>query len=243
MAAVGITGATDDQEALGQVAVALHEMGESDLAQVVRHGSLTWWTEPNYDLSVLGWGFDETYPEHHAMLTVPAHVVGLVEDKRDQLTAAVAQALGTHAYAPLRGLTIQEQEPDPGPTTDDGTPLLERDGYMLTPIEAKFYDELRETGLAFSVQTPLHCAGEPTRRPDFIVFTSGAPIIVELDGHAHHSSREDRTRDAQRDRWSMAHGFHVVRFTGTEVSADPRACVRELRELAKAPPGSRSTAP
>jgi very-short-patch-repair endonuclease len=67
------------------------------------------------------------------------------------------------------------------------------------------------------------------RRPDFIVYPRGRPIVIEVDGHEYHRTREQRTADAQRERWLTAQGFDFMRFTGTEVWADAQRCVRELR--------------
>lgn len=155
------------------------------------------------------------------------------------LEEAVADVLGTHSYAPLRDFTVCE-EPEPeepasevtphGSESRTTTPKVQRDGYWLTPIEAKFYDELRETDLSFSVQTTIHSASK-ARRPDFVVYPGGRPLIVELDGHEFHKSRQQRTADAQKERWLMARGLETIRFTGTEVWADPQACIRELRDL------------
>lgn len=56
-------------------------------------------------------------------------------------------------------------------------------------------------------------------------------IAIELDGHAFHSSRKDRTRDAQRERWIQSQGWRVERFTGSEVFADVQTCVEQVMEI------------
>jgi len=53
-------------------------------------------------------------------------------------------------------------------------------------------------------------------------------IAVEVDGHEFHSSREQRTKDAQRERVIERGGWRIVRFTGTEIHADAKACAEEF---------------
>lgn len=51
-------------------------------------------------------------------------------------------------------------------------------------------------------------------------------IAIELDGHAFHSSRKDRTRDYQRQRFIEDQGWSFVRFTGSEVFHGVASCVQ-----------------
>lgn len=48
---------------------------------------------------------------------------------------------------------------------------------------------------------------------------------IELDGHEHHHTRRDRTKDYQRQRDIEEQGWRFVRFTGTEIYADVESCV------------------
>lgn len=109
-------------------------------------------------------------------------------------------------------------------------PLVERDGYWLTPIEVPFYDALRETGLVFAVQ-PWVQGVQGRYRLDFLVFYDGGMVAVELDGHESHKSKEQRMRDAKRDRWFEARKVRTLRWTGSEVHANADECVRELLEI------------
>lgn len=56
-------------------------------------------------------------------------------------------------------------------------------------------------------------------------------VVIELDGHHYHSSRKDRTKDAQRERLIQMQGWHVVRYTGSEVHTDVRSCVMQVAEI------------
>ncbi len=109
-------------------------------------------------------------------------------------------------------------------------PLTEKDGYWLTPIEVPFYDALRETGLVFAVQ-PWIQGVERRYRLDFLIFYDGGMVAVELDGHETHKTRDQRERDAKRDRWFAARRVRTLRWTGGEVTRNPQECVRQLLSI------------
>ncbi|CAN5214009.1 hypothetical protein BH20ACT20_BH20ACT20_04270 [soil metagenome] len=115
---------------------------------------------------------------------------------------------------------------------DSNVPLTKRDNYWLTPIEVPFYDALRETGLVFAVQ-PWIQGVERRYRLDFLVFYDGGMVAVELDGHEAHKTKEQRIRDAKRDRWFEGRKVRTLRWTGTEVHANPADCVRELLDIVR----------
>lgn len=53
-------------------------------------------------------------------------------------------------------------------------------------------------------------------------------VLVECDGHDFHErTKEQARRDRQRDRKLQSAGYRVLRFTGSEVWADPAKCARE----------------
>lgn len=54
-------------------------------------------------------------------------------------------------------------------------------------------------------------------------------IVVECNGHEQHEkTKEQARRDKQRDRILQLAGFKVLRYTGTEIHADPLECAREI---------------
>lgn len=58
-------------------------------------------------------------------------------------------------------------------------------------------------------------------------------IAVECDGHEFHErTREQAARDKARDRAIVAAGFRILRFTGSEIYADPAKCARDVMRLA-----------
>ena len=136
----------------------------------------------------------------------------------------------------------EEHPPQVTPSLDDVPPyrpsagsveLIERTPHWLTPIEAPFYDALRETGLTFAVQ-PWVEGPSGKYRLDFLVFYDGGAVGVELDGHEWHKTKEQRSRDAARDRWFQSRRIQIVRFTGSQVFADVQGCVSELLNVVRA---------
>ena len=58
-------------------------------------------------------------------------------------------------------------------------------------------------------------------------------IVIECDGHEFHErTPQDATRDRSRDRFFAARGYIVLRFTGTELAADPFKCGYEVLKMA-----------
>lgn len=76
-------------------------------------------------------------------------------------------------------------------------------------------------------------------RADLLIVASAGPkhflVVVELDGHDFHErTKEQAARDKKRDRWMQTQGIRVLRFTGSEVYADPFNCVDQLYDLISA---------
>ncbi len=66
-------------------------------------------------------------------------------------------------------------------------------------------------------------------RVDFAIKDKG--IVIELDGHDYHKTKEQRTRDASRQRYLEINGWRVIRFTGTEIYNSAERCVNETLVL------------
>ncbi len=62
---------------------------------------------------------------------------------------------------------------------------------------------------------------------DFIL--KDARLIIELDGHDYHSTKEQLIRQ----RYLSRAGYTVIRFTGREINRNPSACVSEVRTIYK----------
>lgn len=80
-----------------------------------------------------------------------------------------------------------------------------------------------------------------TARVDFAI-VGDRRIVVDLDGHEFHSSKEQRSADAARDRELGISGWTVLRFTGSEVYQNSAVCVatvlRSIDLEVSAPPPS-----
>lgn len=98
------------------------------------------------------------------------------------------------------------------------TPSLE------SPIEKLFFDACK---VEMIFMEPQFTVGN--FRIDFALPIQ--KIAVELDGHDYHKTKEQRTKDAARDRWLTLNGWTVIRFTGSEVYKNPEACTSQIREL------------
>jgi len=99
-------------------------------------------------------------------------------------------------------------------------------------IEEQFNNELE--GLAGLIEKE-HWFGDPEKhscyRVDFIL--KDARLIIELDGHEYHSTKEQLERDAVRQRYLTRAGYTVIRFTGREINRNAVSCVAEVREIYK----------
>ncbi len=57
-------------------------------------------------------------------------------------------------------------------------------------------------------------------------------LVVEVDGHNFHDrTKEQASRDRQRDRDLLLDGYKVIRFTGSDVYNNPFRCVEEIEFL------------
>lgn len=73
-------------------------------------------------------------------------------------------------------------------------------------------------------------------RVDFALIDTRGPVeritIVECDGHDFHDRTKDQARqDRERDRWFALNGMTVLRFTGSELYANPMAVADEVSEF------------
>lgn len=65
-------------------------------------------------------------------------------------------------------------------------------------------------------------------RADILIQDDCRFLAVECDGHRFHTSPEQVARDKRRDRYFASKGLSVMRFTGTEITRDPRRCAAEI---------------
>ena len=81
------------------------------------------------------------------------------------------------------------------------------------------------------------------RRVDFLVYCWGIgkagaasgwrKLIIECDGHDFHEHTKDQAaRDRSRDRAAELHGYSLLRFTGSEIHANPLGCALQVSRWA-----------
>lgn len=68
-------------------------------------------------------------------------------------------------------------------------------------------------------------------RADFAIVNPMTKLFVEVDGYECHDVREQRDRDRERDRYLMARGWRVPRFSGRQVYRNPYQCAEEVMEI------------
>lgn len=95
-----------------------------------------------------------------------------------------------------------------------------------------------EHPLQIGAQVPL--SGRNRYRADYAIVKIKENIIeklvVECDGHDYHErTKEQAARDRRRDRWCQQNNISVMRFTGSEIWADPTACALEVFNFASRP--------
>jgi very-short-patch-repair endonuclease len=57
-------------------------------------------------------------------------------------------------------------------------------------------------------------------------------FAIECDGHEFHKTKDQMKRDRKRARFLQLWGWHIIRFTGSEIFADADGCAEEVGELA-----------
>lgn len=93
---------------------------------------------------------------------------------------------------------------------------------------------------ALIVRPQAHACGW---RVDFLVYGWGIgkagaaggwrKLIVECDGHHFHErTKEQAARDRSRDRAAELHGYSLLRFTGSEIHANPLGCALQVSRWA-----------
>jgi len=99
---------------------------------------------------------------------------------------------------------------------------------LESPIEAMLLHE--QPHINFNTDTlhfvePQYVIGQ--YRVDFAF--PDQKVVVEVDGHEYHKTKEQRTNDAKKDRFLMSNGWKVLRFTGSEIFKDAQKCHMEIK--------------
>ena len=123
---------------------------------------------------------------------------------------------------------------------------------IKSPIEQAFYLAWENSGNIYPLQRMTEQCGETVvfypqhkviigAKKYYLDFFLGIylpnnkiiKIAIECDGHDFHEKTKEQVRhDRQRERALTKEGYTVVRFTGSEIYADPGHCADELFEVA-----------
>lgn len=90
-------------------------------------------------------------------------------------------------------------------------------------------DLVEGSGVAYARLVPQFKKGR--ERYDFALLVPSvpSPIFIECDGHDFHErTKEQAKKDRSRDRRIQGSGAFVLRFTGSEIWADPAECAIEI---------------
>lgn len=96
----------------------------------------------------------------------------------------------------------------------------------MNEIERLFqetFDSIKESGevdVCYSLKSQKAIG---IYKVDFLYGT----LIIEIDGHEYHKTKEQREYDYKRERYLMKKGYTVMRFMGTEVYLEPKKCVMD----------------
>lgn len=98
-----------------------------------------------------------------------------------------------------------------------------------SPIEAKMVEAINgwveHNDFTVSVVTQAEIG---PFRADILVTVRHRHLVIECDGAAYHGSEEQVLRDKRRDRYLVARGISVMRFSGKEIHHDARGCAAEV---------------
>lgn len=103
-----------------------------------------------------------------------------------------------------------------------------------SPLESLLHGALKRAGLSFIT------ARRKLDRYVIDIELLQAPIIIEADGVGHQLERQ-KAKDTVRDAALTKAGYRVFRFTGTEINADPDACIRMVIEASGLTPDTDPT--
>jgi very-short-patch-repair endonuclease len=106
------------------------------------------------------------------------------------------------------------------------------DLYCGSPIEDRLYDAMKDEALPAERQLYVREAGTG-RMLDLAVFCHDGNVDIECDGEAYHSGKEKAKDDRTRDNELTCSGWRILRFSGSEITKDPNACVETIRRAVR----------
>lgn len=110
--------------------------------------------------------------------------------------------------------------------------LLDAVNYLITDhVSVPKFENIR-----LLIQSDIPINNDKKYRLDFHIICDFEDkqhqFAIECDGHDfHEKTKEQAKRDKQRDRNLQQLGFTVIRFTGSEIWANPSKCANEVTEI------------
>lgn len=99
-----------------------------------------------------------------------------------------------------------------------------------SPIEIMLVNAIKgwidHNGANATVDTQMEIG--PFRADIVVAANDERVLVIECDGAAFHCSEEQVQRDKRRDRYMVARGVSVMRFSGKEIHKDVRGCAAEV---------------
>ncbi|GAA1945230.1 endonuclease domain-containing protein [Microbacterium deminutum] len=183
-----------------------------------------WWMPEDIDerihlrLDPNGASADKAVLAHWTRELAPAPGYGLVESVEDALahiavclTSENARVVWESAIR-VEGLSLEALRRVPWPTRAAAACAGAASGLSDSGLETIFVVKLE--GWDVGIRQQVVIAG---RRVDLLV---GDRLVVQIDGYAHHSSSQQRTKDVALDAELVLRGYTVLRFTYAQVIHD-----------------------
>ena len=101
------------------------------------------------------------------------------------------------------------------------------DLYDTSPLEEKMYRAFKKRKINPGRQVYVY-VGNQTYCLDFCIFCKKDDVDVECDGERYHSLPEAFTRDRVRNNQLTSFGWHVLRFSSTEVYRNLKNCLNTV---------------
>ena len=102
------------------------------------------------------------------------------------------------------------------------------DLYDTSPLEEKMYRALKSREINPERQMYVYLGNE-TYCLDFCIFCQKANIDLECDGERYHTLPDAMTSDRLRNNQLTSFGWHVLRFSGTEIYRNLKNCLTVVR--------------
>lgn len=104
--------------------------------------------------------------------------------------------------------------------------------YSDIAFHMDFYFSFLNSGSFVFIQSSIVMNGAIIR-PDMLIWhpRTDFRLIVECDGFEYHNNKESFIKDRTRDRWFTKNNFHVMRFSGAELTTNAESAAKEIHQF------------